>query len=64
MSFFIKNGNNFRVTPNNNLDISNNLPPGNYTVKFDNMNKEYSLEQIDSFSLPKKLYGDVEKNHK
>lgn len=61
MSFFIKNGNNFRVTSNNNLDISNNLPPGNYTVKFDNMNKEYSLEQIDSFSLPQKLYGDVEK---
>lgn len=62
MSFFIKNGNSFRVTSNNNLDISDNLPPGNYTVKYDNMSKEYSLEQIDSFSLPKKLYGDIQKN--
>jgi hypothetical protein len=62
MSFFIKNGNSFRVTSNNNLNISNDLPPGNYTVKFDNMSKEYSLEQIDSFSLPKKLYGNIQKN--
>lgn len=62
MSFFIKNGNSFRVTSNNNLNISNDLPPGNYTVKFDNVSKEYSLEQIDSFSLPKKLYGDIERN--
>lgn len=32
MSHFIRNGNTFRVTPKEALDIQNTLPVGNYSV--------------------------------
>jgi ATPase family associated with various cellular activities (AAA) len=62
MSVYVKSGNNFRVTSNENLDVRQSLPIGNYTVKYDSMRNEFSLEQIDSFNLPTKLYGDIIKN--
>lgn len=62
MSHFIRNGNTFRVTPKQALNIQNKLPIGNYTVKFDQMQGQFFLEMVDSFKQVPKLYGDTTKN--
>lgn len=62
MSLYIKNGTFFTVTSQDNLNVHDNLPPGNYTVKFNQMKNEFFLEQIDNFTVPSKMYGDLEKN--
>ena len=61
MSYFIRNANTFKVADENALDIQDKLPVGNYTVKQDQFGNMF-LEMIDSFELPKKMYGDTTKN--
>ncbi len=61
MSYFIRNGNTFRVADEKSVDIFDLLPVGNYTVKEDMFGNLF-LEMIDSFELPNKLYGDTTKN--
>lgn len=62
MSYFIRNGNSFRVAAEEALDIQNVLPVGNYTVKFNEMGQFFYLEMVDSFNQVPKLYGDTTKN--
>lgn len=62
MSYFIRNGNNYRVAPEESLDIQTSLPVGNYTVKFNEMGGFFFLEMVDSFKQVPKLYGDTIKN--
>jgi hypothetical protein len=62
MSYFIRNGNNYRVAPEESLDIQTSLPVGNYTVKFNEMGGYFFLEIVDSFTQVPKLYGDTAKN--
>lgn len=57
-SYFLKAGTTFRVSSKEALDLHEALPPGNYTVGQDPMGN-FFLEQIESFSIPKKLYGDT-----
>lgn len=64
MSVFIKNGSFFHVTANANMDVRNLLPVGNYTLKFDQMKGSFFLEQIGTFEINHKLYGNTEKNAK
>lgn len=61
MSYFLKNGNTFRVADAANLDIHNHLPAGNYVVKED-MQGNLFLEEIDRFTRPTKVYGKCLKN--
>lgn len=61
MAHFLKNGNTFKVFAQESIDLSNNLPVGNYVVKMDVMDNLY-LEQVDDFTTKGKLYGDVGKN--
>ena len=61
MSYFIKNGNTFRVTDTNSIDMHDHLPAGNYVIKVDQFEKLY-LEQVDGFVMPNKIYGDCTKN--
>lgn len=58
MTYFFASGNTFRVAPNESVDIRNELPVGNYIIKEDPFKNLY-LEMIDSFDLPKKLYGNT-----
>lgn len=58
MAYFIRNGNTFRVSPNNSIDISDTLPVGNYALKIDPLGNLY-LDIIDDFTLPPKLYGNT-----
>lgn len=62
MSYFIRNGNTFRVASEDAIDLHKSLPVGNYTVKYNEMADQYFLEMVDSFPQIKKLYGDTTKN--
>lgn len=57
MTYFLKKGNTFSVTPNSAIDITEDLPVGNYTVKMDQF-KNFYLEEIESFKVTNKLYGN------
>jgi adenylylsulfate kinase-like enzyme len=62
MSYFIRNGNTFRVADNASMDLHNQLPPGNYTIKAHPMTGELFLEQIEQFERINKVYGDTTRN--
>jgi hypothetical protein len=58
MTFYLRRGNTYQVTDEANINLHTELPVGNYVVKQD-MFGNFILEQIDSFSPPKKIYGSV-----
>jgi ATPase family associated with various cellular activities (AAA) len=62
MSHFIREGNVYRVFHNDSIDLEKVLPPENFIVKFDDFRNQFYLEEVESFSISGKLYGDVEKN--
>jgi hypothetical protein len=61
MSVFIKNGSNFRVASEENLDIHKTLPVGSYTIKKDSFGV-FFFESIEPFKMVGKIYGDTLKN--
>lgn len=61
MSYFLRNGNTFRVTDERNMDLHDRLPVGNFIVKVDQYGN-FFLEQIDGFTRPAKVYGDTLRN--
>ena len=62
MSHFIREGNIYRVFHNDSIDLEKVLPAENFIVKFDDFRNQFYLEEVESFSISGKLYGDVEKN--
>ena len=58
MSYFLKNGNTYRVASDEAMDIHRLLPAGNYVIKLNEMTNELYLEQIEDFNIPDKIYGD------
>ena len=58
MAHFLKSGTSWRVSSREAMDLHEALPAGNYTVAVDMMGNFY-LEQIDSFEIPKKMYGNT-----
>lgn len=61
MSYFIRNGNTFKVADDASIDLHNQLPAGNYIIKQD-MYGAMFLEQIDGFERLNKVYGDTTRN--
>lgn len=61
MTYFLKQGNTFRVSKKEALDIQEQLPAGNYVVKKNDMTGELYLEAIDRFEFKGKVYGDTVK---
>jgi hypothetical protein len=61
MTYFLKNGNTFKVATNEALDLHEKLPAGNYTIQKDAFGNLY-LEHIGNFTAPTKIYGDCLKN--
>lgn len=57
MSHFIHRGNTFRIAPEQALNITKHLPVGTYSVKLDDQG--LFLDQIDSFEVKGKIYGDT-----
>lgn len=62
IAYFLKSGNNFRVSTKEAMDLHDFLPAGNYTVKFDQQSSQFYLEAIDAFEIRGKIYGDTLKN--
>jgi hypothetical protein len=58
MSYFVKEGNTYRVSKKEALDICDQLPAGNYVIKQNEMTGQLYLEHIEDFSIPSKIYGD------
>ena len=61
-AYFLKSGNTYRVTKKEALDITEQLPAGNYIIQKNEMTGELYLEKIDSFQPIGKVYGDSLKN--
>ena len=61
MSYFLISGNTFRVSSKEAMDLHDFLPAGNYTIKADQMGNLF-LEQIESFEIKGKRYGDLDRN--
>lgn len=59
MTYFIRNGNSFMVSDEESIDITNNLPVGNYVVKHNPISKEFFIERISTFTNKGKIYGDT-----
>lgn len=54
---FVRSGNTVRVRDKSAMQSFEDLPAMTYTVKFDERAGEFFLEEIESFTLPKKIYG-------
>lgn len=54
---FLKSGATVRVHDKNSVQAYDNLPVATYTVKLDERQNEFFLEEIEDFELPKKIYG-------
>ena len=61
MAYFIRNGNDYSVSENAAIDISETLPPGNYTVGIDRF-ENFFLSCMEPFKPMSKVYGDSTKN--
>ena len=61
MSYYMKSGNTFRIATKESMDLHDQLPAGNYVVKMDPFDNFY-IEQIESFDVPTKMYGDTIRN--
>lgn len=61
MSYYMKSGNTFRIATKESMDLYEQLPAGNYVVKQDPFENFY-IEQIASFDIPARMYGDTIKN--
>ena len=58
-AMYIQYGNSFRVGSRESMTFHDNLPNGNYVLKFDDFRSEYFFEKLDDFTISTKLYGDV-----
>lgn len=61
MTYVIRMGSSYRMMSEQDIEVCEKLPAKNYTVKQNPMSKEYYLEPVDDFMMPKKLYGDTVK---
>jgi CTP:phosphocholine cytidylyltransferase-like protein len=59
MTYVIRMGSSYRMMSEQDIEVCEKLPAKNYTVKQNPMSKEYYLEPVDDFVMPKKLYGDT-----
>jgi hypothetical protein len=59
MTYFLKQGNIYKVSKKEALDLKERLPAGNYVIKKNEMTGEMYLEQIDKFEFKGKIYGDT-----
>lgn len=64
MSYVIRFGSSYRVFNEDDISVTDSLPPNIYTVKKNQMSGEYYLETISPFVMPSKFYGDTEKKAK
>lgn len=59
---FVKDGNAFMPTSDQNLEVFDTLPVGTFTIAQNPMTGALFFKQIDNFSLPPKMYGNALKH--
>lgn len=59
MSYVVRAGNTYRMVSERSIEVFDALPPNNYVVKQDPISKEFHLEPLDPFEMPKKFYGNT-----
>lgn len=62
MSAFFRNGNSFKPADEAKMDLVRLLPPSNFIIEVDRMTEQLFLEQVESFTLPLKLYGNTNRH--
>ena len=61
---FLKTGSEWHIATSDDISTYNNLPPGNYVVKYNKLTFKYYLVKAENFGLPEKVYGDINKKAK
>lgn len=61
MTYFLKQGNTYKVAKKEAMDLSERLPAGNYVIQKNPMTGELFLEGIEPFDIKGKIYGDTVK---
>ena len=61
MAYFLKSGNNYKVSSKEAMDLYEALPAGNYVIKEDAFGNLF-LQTIDNFEIKGKTYGDHTRN--
>lgn len=61
MTYYLHNGDNWRVTSETAIDLRTELPAATYTVKYDDFSGTFFLTVVDNFTVSHKLYGDTQK---
>lgn len=61
MTYFLKSGTRFNVSTKEAMDLHDKLPVGNYAVKFDQQSGCFYLQNIETFEIRGKVYGDTRK---
>lgn len=62
MTYFLKQGNTYKISAKEALDLHEMLPAGNYIIKENPMSGELFLEHIGDFEIKGKTYGDHTRN--
>lgn len=57
---FLRNGTAYKPTDEADLDMHNQLPAGNFIVVEDPLTERLYLQQVEDFTVPSKLYGNIE----
>lgn len=60
MTFYNYQGSSVRLQNSKDVNIKQELMPANYIVQQHAMTGEYYLDLADPFTLPPKMYGDVD----
>lgn len=58
---FLRNSNSWILFANEAADVRNELPAGNYTIRYNEMSGQFFLEDSEPFQIPLKIYGKT--NH-
>ena len=61
MTKYVRQGSMYVPTPNTALDVHPKLPPGTYIIVMPGPGM-FAFDEVESFKLPKKLYGDTTAN--
>lgn len=59
-TIFLRNGTSYRLTDQADLDMHEKLPAGNFIVVEDPPTQRLFLQQVEDFTVPSKLYGNIE----
>lgn len=59
MSYYIRQGNAFKIINENDIEVCETLPNRVFTINQQPMTGEFFLSPIDDFEIPDKMYGNI-----